>query len=315
MRLNRTATRHLSWREVLKMALRSPVGRRQALVAARRGDAVELDARRVHYAVHRVARELGRLPRSPSEYEYGRDMVISRDRRRTHGGMEEMRLPTPHQLTTWARTTSADDPREAWELVLEAAGSRESPAQSRHRSKGLPFAVGLAHFALVNGYWPSDTALTSFCIQAGAALARRTPGKSSARYIAEASALLECAGHPLPADASGQARGRNSPFEVPSEGLDPAIFSMGEEPSRPRTTWTRASLVEKLAEFDRLAPRSEGRSQRVYRRFLREHPGWPSVSAVTARGWTLMMTRAMRTNDASLAGPAQDEAKPGDSAA
>jgi hypothetical protein len=322
MRLNRRDG-DLSWRQVVEMALRPPAGRRQGLVAAMRvADEENIHERLVFYAVRRVAREQGNPLATPAAYDRGRDRLLRRDRaRHRHGGTEHVRLPTANQLVEWAKRTRRDAKREPWHLVLEAAGLPAPPARkgaTKNLSpgaggsvrRGLDVAVALAESARANDRWASKRTLTAFCRNGGVALSR-TIGKPWAEYLAEASAILERSGDPLPSDqARPTGRGNKVTYVVPEGGLQAALEAHSAErlrashkrgqgadatPAAPRSKWPPERVVEKLAEFDRITPRSQGRSQGVYRRYLPDHPDWPQVSTVIKRGgWTKLMNEAKR---------------------
>lgn len=305
MRLNRRGGA-LSWREVVEMALRPPASQRQSLAAAMRtAEQDHLDKRLVFYAVRKVAREEGTHPTTPTAYDRGRDRLLRRaSRRHRHGADERARLPTANQLVEWAERTNSTDPRPPWHLVLEAVGlpvpqHGKGTPENGAGPRGVDAAVALAEFARANGRWASKQTLTAFCRDGGVALSR-ADDKPWPDRIAEASAILEQTGDPIPTEMPRPTgRGNKVTYVLPEGGL-PAALAAHQPSTQPpltvvpaRSKWSPDRVVDKLAEFDRLVPRSEGRSQGVYRRHLPDHPDWPGVSIVIRRGgWSKLMNEA-----------------------
>jgi hypothetical protein len=296
--INKADRAHMSWREIVELALAAPTDRMPVLRAA---DRVErepwLTRRHVFYALNRVAQFLQVETLVPREYREGRDALIRRERRRNPDRDVAGMLPTEGQIERIARD-EREQARQApagisdWDFALLLAGlavraERPAVAPRRAESRRLPAAHGAAIYGAVNPALPSYPTLMQFAAETGFPLATKPSGPWSA-VLDAAAKLLRDAGLPVPGRPRPLGRGGVLRFRVPTDPL-------GFEDIEPEVTHEQA--IEALRAWDREQP-GRDRSQRQYMSWQRgtEHPGLSTLQRHGA--FSKLRTEALRLNRA-----------------
>jgi len=130
----------------------------------------DLSINHVYFAVHVVAKRLGKATVRRDEYVRERQEMLAEERRRGGYLLSEL-LPTRNQLEVAARNEAGVGSRPQasdWDRVLEMVGleipGAPASAGTRQPPRGLPFPIVIHHYLEANGIevWPSAEKVRSF---------------------------------------------------------------------------------------------------------------------------------------------------------
>jgi len=292
MRFNEQSTRRIAWAEVLGAALRRDPT--MWLSAVRRAEAVRPVApHELAFALRYVASRLGVTTLTRAAYRAGRDDAVAEDiARNGEDALLDRLLPTLNRI----------DGQMRWAAALDIAGLRTTaprrPAASRPRpatgaNGGLPIAQAVAHYAALNGAWPSYPTLLAWARDTGFAMQDRPTGGWKL-VIAAARELLADAGLEPPAGEGPKplGKGKRLSYRYPLAGIPGA-------PTR-STDPVRASDHEELCVLAlRLWLAERGESSRDDYIRWQVDSGWPAASRFDQHGgFKALRTRARKQNTA-----------------
>lgn len=294
MRLNDGATRAIAWAEVVSAALRGDPT--MWLAATRRAAPVEPVAEPVlAFALRYVANRLRKPTINRSEYRDERDAAVADDVERN--GEEAMLadiLPTLNHI----------DGQMRWAQALRLAGLRaptppRPPAAGRRLPRhsgangGLPIVQAVAHYAALNGAWPSYPTLRAWARDSGFAMQAR-PSGGWKPVVADARALLVDAGIEPP-DGDGPkplGKGKRLSYRYPAAGI-PGAPARSDDPVR------QADHAELCVLALRLWLAQAYRRQRDDYARWQVGSGWPAPSRFDQHGgFAALRTRARDANAA-----------------
>lgn len=225
MRFSKLAGRSVPWAEILDGATRSGRSRVMWLAALRREDAVdELTDVVVINALRLVAARREVLTVSMREYTETRDALVAQDGRRNgeDGTLHEV-LPTANQILAHCGLRWLPALQLAGMAPATAAQARSQRSSSQRHSPpppqrtGLPVAQMVAHYAALNGTWPSKPLLHQFAAAANARMAD-TAGPIGP-YREQAAELLRAEGVPVPTRTRGGGKAKRATFRYPLAGI------------------------------------------------------------------------------------------------
>lgn len=243
MRFKQLAGAPVKWKELVRLSLLPFEKRTMWLSALQREDArADLSDRGIALALRRVAAELSAATVTRDEYVEASEKLIAEDAARYgEEGLLAKLLPTGGQVMHYCKT---------WEAALRLAGL-EVPATKRPvaplpppQPSGLPLVQAMAHYAALNGVWPSRPTLRDFATTCGFAL----PAYKGANWdelIRKAAALLAQHGvEPPPAvRAKPLGKGKRLTYRYPANGVPGAPPASGA----PRDDRARLALRRELA--------------------------------------------------------------------
>lgn len=290
MRFNERAVRRVSWAEVLAAALRGDPT--MWLSAVRRAEAVRpVASHELVFALRYVAARLGVPTLTRAEYRAGRDDAVAEDiERNGEDALLDKLLPTLNHI----------DGQMRWAQALDVARLRaptpRRPAARRPRpatgaNGGLPIAQAAAHYAALNGAWPSYPTLLAWARDTGFAMQDRPTGGWKP-VIAAARELLVEAGLEPPAGQGPKplGKGKRLSYRYPLAGI-PGAPTRSSDP-------VRASDHEELCVLALrmwLADHS-GSSRDDYLRWQVDS-GWPAASRFDQHGgFKALRARAREQN-------------------
>lgn len=274
LRVERTQ-QSFSWPELLEIVFsEETVVDRVEIRRRSQPQTKDLSLAHVHFAVHAVAKRLGRSTVRRDEYEQEREAMLAEERRRGGVLLGEL-LPTRNQLEATARNAFdvGSRPRgDDWNRVLDLVGlERPAPAASagmRQAPRGLPFAIALHHYVEANGtdVWPSRRRLFEFSKLGGFRLPQQM--RPWSEHLEEARQYRADLGLGSPATLP-----RNATAEQNQRPVKPPLAPIEGAP--PRAAWGECiysddDLFAALERYDREAD-SGPRTRNGYGAFATAH--------------------------------------------
>jgi len=237
---------------------RSPTRAQEA--AEREEPAWHLDNRWIHYALNKVARERGADSLSDIEYQWTRDLLISRDAHRwKHGGLAIETLPSRSQISVFCGS---------WAKACQLAGL--APPERGGLTTGLPLPKAIDQFIEATGYLCSYNQLDEFAAEFDFALALKKKGGKWSTELAAAAKLRAERGSSMPSEYW--------PKSQPLEYVNPPAEIPGAAPRNRRDYWTKPLVLAAFRGYLAAKPPTVRPTTADYKSRRALHPHWPALS-------------------------------------
>jgi hypothetical protein len=262
------------WEEIKRIALDPARSVAHSEGAAHRVDSRKLATEEVHFALNRVARELGLRAFGFFEYARGRMTMIAADKRR-HGeqGVIERLLPTAHQILHQFGS---------WNEAL-AAASLEPYTQVRGK-KAISMAEAYDLLIELTGAAPKRGAFNELRSRFGISIAKTPPAATWSEAEQEIRERRAESGLETPT-ARRITKAEWDALEIPAELLD----SLPRK--RDKGYWTYERCLLALADYLDSPSAEPGLGK--YQTLSAGNDDWPSSSRITQHAnWTAMIAAA-----------------------
>lgn len=271
----------ISWADALRLALDENRNLTQTVAGITKADERKWSERELHYALHLVARELGKTSFTSNEYERTCDKLIRRDRGRNaqHAILERL-------LPTWRQIIHSVGEKGTWNDALASVGL-EPFIQDRTERTALSVGEAYDLFIELTGGQaaPTRTQLDYLRKRWGISVARisKTPGSWAE---IEKQLVANRAEQGLKTPRKRLTHAEVKAIEVPEDVLETLPRVKGKE------RWPYDKCVMALAEYLRELPAGTSASEHHYQT-VSVNRDWPSASTVIRKApWGVMIDAA-----------------------
>jgi hypothetical protein len=249
------------WDEIKQIALDPSRNIAQTEAQARKTKPRKLMASELHFALNRVARELGARTFSVVDYDRIRDRLIAKDRReRGDDAIMPDLLPTSFEIIEqW----------ETWSAALAAAGLE--PYEQPHERTAVSPADAYDLLIELSGKLPNREAIEELRARHGISIGRMPPKAEWDAFVTEHAE--ECAKRGLDTPTAVMTKADRDELEIPADML--ATLPR----KRPKGYRTYERCLQALAEF--LQTPGIEHTQRNYQKLSKGNPNWPALRAIT----------------------------------
>jgi hypothetical protein len=252
----------IPWEEIKQIALDPTRDVNQTLAMKGREEARKLNTEEIHFALNRIARELGVRTVSFFDYVRTREKLIAKDERRNgEGGILATLLPTAHQIENQSGT---------WQDALAASGL-EPYVQGGSSKKGLSIAEAYDLVIELTGRAPRRASFDQLRSRFGISIAKTPPAADWPEVEREIREQRAARGLETP-ESTLITKAEWDALEIPEERLELLPRK------RDKGHWTYERCLLGLVEF--LETPGVEHSWRSYMKICPDHD-WPPASAIT----------------------------------